>query len=396
MTPAPTSAQRLCHLLLNGTVFGLCYRSANWFAEQQGVQRAVATAWDAQIPFLPWMLLPYALSTVFFVASFWGVATQDALRTLSQRLLLATVLACLVFVLFPLRFSLVRPVLGSAWWAALYAALDMLDRPYNQLPSLHVAYCCIFWAALRARRSRPQALALALTLTLVAFSTLFTYQHHLPDVLAGGLLGWACIALVRPNRDQPRVALYYTLGVGVVLVLGWVWLPWWLTAYGAVSLMLVARAYALGDAQFLHKRDGRVPWWSWLLHGPYLLGYCLTWWAVQWWERGQPPLVQMAPHLWVGRRLTRAQARVLPPGCTVIDLANELSETPSLRGARYRAVPLLDLVSPDAATVERVLHLMHEALQCGQPVYLHCAMGYSRSRQIAASYLARHPASPLH
>lgn len=387
-----TWQQRLRHLLLNAAVFGLCYTSANLLAQRLDIHRTVAIALDAHLAFVPWMVLPYMLSGVFFVASFWAVDSVDALRVLSQRLLLATVLACLVFVLYPLHFSFVRPDVTLSLWAPWYLALGVLDQPYNQLPSLHVAYCHIFWCALRpCCASRAARIALLLTLSLVAVATLFTYQHHALDVLAGALLGWACTRVVQPRQQEPWVALYYALGAGVVVVLGLAWWPWWLTAYGAASLLLVARAYAMGDAHFLHKTRGRFAWWAWLLYAPYLLGYRLTWLGVQWRERKRPPFTQMAPGLWVGRRLTTAQARLLPADCTVLDLGNELSETPLLRTGRYHHVPLLDLALPGNADVERVLALVHDALQCGHPIYVHCAMGYSRSRRLAHAYLARHP-----
>jgi protein-tyrosine phosphatase len=70
----------------------------------------------------------------------------------------------------------------------------------------------------------------------------------------------------------------------------------------------------------------------------------------------------------------------------VIDLCCELPETPSLRHEHYRHVPLLDLHAPRASQVRQVLALLDESERAGQPVYLHCAMGYSRSRFIAALY----------
>lgn len=385
-------AQRLRHAALNAVVFGLCYPSANLLAHQQGVMRSVATPLDLHIPFVAWMVLPYLLSGVFFTSSFVVVRSVHALRALSQRLLMSTVLGCVVFVLLPLRFSLIRPGLEPGLLAGLYAVLGMVDRPYNQLPSLHVAYCCIFWGAWRPVCATCAArAALGLTLALVAVSTLFTYQHHLLDVGAGIALGWACVRWVSVHHTGPWVAFYYTLGAGVVVVLGLAWWPGWLTAYGTISLLLVARVYARRDARFLHKSGGRLPRWVWLLYAPYLLGYQLTWLCVQWRERNQPPFAELAPGLWVGRRLSQSQAKALPPGCVVVDLANELNETPALRTHRYYHVPLLDLVTPSPDEVARVLALVHDGLQSGHPVYLHCAMGYSRSRHMAGAYLARYP-----
>ena len=105
-----------------------------------------------------------------------------------------------------------------------------------------------------------------------------------------------------------------------------------------------------------------------------------------WRERHRPPFLQLGPGLWIGRRLTAAEASQLPSGCWVIDLSCELAETPVLRNARYRHVPLLDLHAPRATQIRRVLRLLAEREQAGDPVYLHCAMGYSRNRFIARIY----------
>lgn len=176
---------------------------------------------------------------------------------------------------------------------------------------------------------------LFLTLGLVSVATLFTYQHHVLDVLAGAVLGGTCVVLVQPQRQAPWVALYYALG----------------------------RA-----------------WWG-----------CWAWPGGRGGSRSTAQPACLAPVLWVGRRLSQAQLNFLPPGRTVVDLTNELSETPALRNTRYHQVPLLDLVARSTADVQRVLAITHDALQSGHPVYLHCAMGYSRSRNMASAYLAQHP-----
>lgn len=385
---APDSPMRWRHLVLNAGAFMLCYPAAAFHASQ-AARPSVATAWDAHIPWLPWTLLLYLATTLLLIASFRLVRTAQSLRLLSQRVLLATVSACLVFVTWPLQFSTPRATADSPVWSALFKVLHLLDSPYNQLPSLHVAYAVILWGPLRGLMRHPLwPIGLAVGLLGMSLSTLFTHQHHLLDVPAGAALGIACVWAVRPGSREPRVAFYYLMAAGAWWVLALAWVPVGWALYGSLSLLLVARAYAWGDADFLRKRDGRHPLWSWVLHAPYLAGYRLTWWAVQWRERRRRPACRrIHGALWVGRRLSARQVAQLPPGCTVIDLANELSETPALRRPPYHAIPLLDLVPPDPAVVRQVVALLDQELRAGRTVFLHCAMGYARSLRLADAYV---------
>ena len=218
---AATAQQRLAHLGITGGVFSLCYLLANALAQQRGIRRHIAFAWEAHTPFWPWMVLPYASSGILVCAALGLAPSQQGLRMLSQRLLLATVLAGLVFVLWPLQFSGQRPAVAPPLPAALFRALAWVDSPYNQFPSLHVTFCVLLWAPLRDLLVAPWARAmLAGWLLLTAASTLFSYQHHVLDVVGGGLLGLVCLYVVRPGRTQPPMGLYYLLAGGVAGVVG--------------------------------------------------------------------------------------------------------------------------------------------------------------------------------
>ena len=372
------------HLMANLIVFGLCYPLANLLAGQGGVTRHIVFELDHALPFMPWMVLPYMTSSLLFCLSFAAVRSVDELRTLSQRLMLCTVGASLAFLLYPLRFSFERPdVTGPP--SMLFDLLALVDQPYNQLPSLHVAYCVVIGTVLRAPLWRAW-------LVLVAVSTLFTWQHHLVDVLGGLVLGAGALLVIRPQRPAPGVAFYYLMASGVLIVLAQRWAQ---LMYPAMSCMLIARAYWRGDADFLAKRGGRFPLKSYLLYGPYLLGYWLTWQCVRLRERGHAPYLQLAPLLWVGRRLSGLEARLLPPGCAIVDLANELTETPALRRRDYAHVPLLDLAPPPPEAIERIAAIIAHHHAAGRQVYLHCAMGYSRSIFIARKYKERLSDVPL-
>jgi membrane-associated phospholipid phosphatase/rhodanese-related sulfurtransferase len=386
------AGERWIPLGLNAALFGVCYPATNYLGhlkQQQTSLGGVAMAWEAALPFMPWMVVPYMTSGLLFALSFLLVRGRGELSALSRRVAFATIVACLIFAAFPLRFELTRPAVDAVLPAWLFAQLSLVDRPYNQLPSLHVAYCVIFWPALRTvARAAWQRAALAGWLLLVAASTVFSYQHHVLDVAGGALLGVLAIRLLTvPSAAEIRkpVSFVYAM-LAALSLLAWIALGglWWL--YLCASLLLVARAYRTRSAGFLHKRDGRYPLWIWLLYAPYLAGYLLTWQLVRLRERHRPPFVQYGAGLWVGRRLSDAEAARLPADCVVIDLANELSETPALRGHVYRHFPLLDLDAPTMHSARHIIDAIAAFAREGRPIYLHCAMGYRRSREIAQLY----------
>ncbi|TWI61446.1 PAP2 superfamily protein [Pseudoduganella lurida] len=378
---------RAGHLLLNWLVFGLCYQASAHMAARLPAQHSVALAADHGLPFWPWTIVFYATSGIFFTLVFLAAPHAEALRVVSRRMLFCTVAAALVFALYPARFTWSRPVLDDVFLGAAYRLLDAVDRPFNQLPSLHVAYCVVFWLALHPLLGGWRRAVLGGWLALVALSTLTTWQHHVLDVAGGLLLGLAAALLVRPGTTrQTTVAFYYALMAGVTLHIGWFLLGYWLAVYGAACLALVALAYARRDPHFTRKRNGRHTIASWLLYWPYLAGYRLTWLLVRWRERHRAPFELAGPGLFIGRRLADAEARLLPPDCHVIDLCAELPETPALRRGWYRHLPLLDLQAPRPSQLRAILALMAAQHRQGHQIFLHCAMGYSRSRFIARLY----------
>ena len=390
----PSARERLALLAINGVAFQALYGACNLAAARAGVTRDIATRWDALVPFVPWMLLPYMTSVPLLVAAFAIVPDRQGLRALSQRCLLATALATLVFALWPLRMATVDAPPATPLLAALARLLKGLDQPFNQWPSLHVAYCVVLWPALRdAVRPAVGRLMIAAWLTLVVASTVFAHRHFLPDVAGGLALGALCRAVVPARRETPAVAFYYLVTAIAALVLGltvlWLVPCLWLAA----GFAGVALAYARGDVDFLHKRRGGFPVGVWLLHAPYIVGYRLTWHLVRWRERGGAPVAPFAEGVWIGRRLAHDELALLPPDCAVIDLASELTGTPQLRD-RTQSFGLLDIVPPAPARLAAILDAIDAQRALGRPVFVHCAMGYRRSRQVALAWRARHDNPP--
>lgn len=158
-----------------------------------------------------------------------------------------------------------------------------------------------------------------------------------------------------------------------------------LLAWPGLSFLGVGRAYAGLGPRLLGKRaDGSLAAWAVALLLPYFL---LTWllWHVQRRLSAPPPCQEVAPGLWLGRRLLPAE---VPAGISlVVDLTAEFPEPGGVRrGRTYRCLPTLDGHVPSVAALAAVV----EALAGWPgPAVVHCAAGHGRSAMVAACVLLR-------
>lgn len=162
----------------------------------------------------------------------------------------------------------------------------------------------------------------------------------------------------------------------------------WTLAYPAVSLFLVAVAYASGHTRFLKKTGGRWPVTTVLIFAPYLIGAWCAWRCNM---RALPPWTEIVPGIVLGRRLVAGEAhRLLACGeIAVVDLAPELPECGLLTGQDYTHFPMLDLVPPTAVQLNEALRILQSRVDSGKPVFIHCTLGLYRGPLVLATWLAR-------
>ena len=187
-------------LVLFSLVFAVVYNFSMWYASRLENVPSFILSFEDRIPFLPWTIIPYLSSGVFFWAVFSRLNAKAALHTFLKRVLLMTVLAGIGFILMPLQYSYPKPEINNPVFGFLFRFLDGVDDPYNQSPSLHVAFAFAFWTVFREISSRWRMVA-AVWLILVALSTLTTYQHHLIDIFTGSILAHL-VFIIFPS--QPR------------------------------------------------------------------------------------------------------------------------------------------------------------------------------------------------
>jgi membrane-associated phospholipid phosphatase len=393
--PAAARPWKRAALWLSGLApfFYLTYGAANWLTTLRPSVPAVVFDWERHIPFLGWTIVPYWSINLFYAASLFVCTSASELDRHGRRLLTAQVVAVACFLLAPLRFTFAKPE-TSGLSGFLFDALLSFDRPYNQAPSLHIALLVILWTLYARhvpRRFRP---TLHVWFTLIGLSVLTTFQHHFVDVPTGALLGFACLWAWPDSGGSPfparftgdprrrALAVRYAFGAAAVaavaLASGGValWLLW-----ASLSLALVAAAYAcFGTHAFQKDSSGRMSLAARVLLAPYQLGAFVN---SRLWTRCEPGLAAVADGVYLGR-LPAGGDRGLLPGATLVDATAELPSPDGFLPAR--AFPMLDLVTPQAATLRAAAAAVERARRVG-PVLVACALGYSRSAAVVATWL---------
>ena len=354
--------------------------------------------WEKHIPFLAWTIVPYWSIDLLYGLSLFLSVDREELNRHGLRLLSAQLIAVTIFLVAPLRLvSTIPPERGifSPWFAALD---QVVSKPFNLAPSLHIALLVILWVHYARHVPRKWHWIMHGWALLIAVSVMTTYQHHFFDVPTGAALGFFCIWLwpdeggspmrgvkIAAGRRRRQLALYYLLGTGILTGMAWyfsgiaLWLLW-----PAFSLFMVSLAYgALGPALFQKNNQGQMSLAARILLLPYIQGVRINIWA---WTRHLPASVQVAGAVHIGRFPRRADAATHH----VVDLAAELPAP--ARNPLWHSIPMLDLVPPDPADLCRAARMLEEicrSQKCrGQTVLTCCALGFSRSAAAVVSWLA--------
>ncbi|MBL8236172.1 MAG: dual specificity protein phosphatase family protein [Bryobacterales bacterium] len=356
---SPENLRRLAWLAFLGPFFFLSYNLANGMAAAKEPDvPSIVFAWERFIPFLAWTIVPYWSSDLLYVASFWTCRTRTEIDRLGLRLVAIQVISVCFFVLFPLKLTLIRPLLHG-FNAYFFQTLVSFDLPYNQAPSLHVSLAYILWRQLRGP-------FWGAWFGLIALSALTTYQHHFIDIPTGLWAGVMVVALLpesqKPECSHPRLAFWY----GIVAA-GLVWLAfgfsWWILLWPGFSFSMVAAAYWTGNVELLGKTGHFPPVWMW----PY---GALAWINSLAWRSGTSVV---ADGVAVGRPELWGYG-------SVVDLTAELP----VRADAH--VPMLDLALPSMAQITAAVEAI-EGLIGRRPTLVCCALGYSRSAAAVAAWL---------
>ena len=422
----PTLKTSLLKLALVGILFYASYSLSNYYAASLAYVPEVAFAWERNIPFWEWTILPYWSLNLMYAAAFFLCRDTREQNRYVARLVSAQIVATTCFMLFPLHFGWPKPPTDGLW-GVMFDSLVAFDLPYNQSPSLHIALSIIVGAFYWTRFPKIR-LPILLWQSLIALSVLTTYQHHFIDVPTGALLGWLVLwgipkhgvspfrrpfgtqgrlktseasfceaktntvnfartseASFREAKTSPetrsreiKITILYLAGAVLSALLSffggvWLWMLW-----VSVSLSVVAFAYLTGNAAVFQKQaDGRLSAAATILLLPYLVGVRLN---MAYWLSGKVKTAQVRDGVWIGS--VSGISDDLP---AVLDVCAEYPH-PRYRGA-YRTLPLLDMVAPSENDLVQAALLLEALRRQHGKVLTCCALGYGRSAAVVLTWL---------
>ena len=388
-----TIGTRIKLVALCATVFSLFYNVNAWYASTLDYVPSFIFSFEQYIPFIPWTVIPYMTSGIFFVIVFFLCETRQELQTLTKRVVFVSVAAGLFFLLFPLKFSFIKPETSSALFNFFFQFIEKVDSPFNEAPSLHIAFAFIFWSVFR-NFTAPWRQVSAVWLVLLGLATLTTYQHHLLDVVTGAILGQLSFIVFPAEKNNFKLRNFYLancyfLGGWLVILLSLVVFEFYhasglILLWPALVLFLVGYHYQKNSIYFLKNNQGTISWYKKIVYFPYIGLYWLFW---KFLRKNKKP-IELIPKLYVSSRLDQLEFQDFKgnQNTLVYDFSAELEENNAIKGnSVYHAVPLLDIGAFDTIEIKRiVLEIIthYKELPKDGKILIHCTMGLSRSTLI--------------
>jgi protein-tyrosine phosphatase/membrane-associated phospholipid phosphatase len=353
-------------------------------------------SWERSLPLIPALIVPYFSIDLFYAGSVFLCRDRRELNHHAYRIVAAILISADGFVAFPLRFSFERPPVEGLN-GFLFGILSDFDKPFNQAPSLHVSLLMILWVRYAHYISGIARWALHAWFALIGISVLFVYQHHFIDIWTGFVVGVICLYALpeAPRRwdgfsltcdaQRRRLGFRYLTGalscaIVAATIQTWAWLLLWPVA----SLLLVALAYLGAGVAVFQKADGRQSWPARILLMPYLLG---AWTSYRLFTLSAPAMHEVIPGVYFGRRPRGGDLAQLA-SAAVLDLTVEFSAAQGVEPFVYRNIPILDLTTPEPAALSTAVTFIDYHVGA-RPVYVHCALGFSRSATVIAAWLVR-------
>ncbi|WP_326980956.1 phosphatase PAP2 family protein [Chryseobacterium sp. MYb264] len=393
-------SQKIYALLLCSVVFMMVYNYSAWYISKLENVPSFVFNFEKYIPFIPWAIIPYMTSGLFFGLVFFFCKTREELTVLTKRMLFVTVIAGICFLLFPLKFSLNKPEISSSIFGIPFQFLKIFDSPFNQAPSLHIAYAFIFWSVFR--NLKHGRIFLIIWLILLGISTLTTYQHHLIDVLAGGILAHVSF-IIFPYRKNDflyrnfQVANYYFLFSWLLLTVTllfhqfvtkfdstFLWITLWIKLWITFSLTLIGYQYQKNNIHFLKDKNGNISIFKKITYAPYLLMYQAFW---RFLRKNKKP-IEIVPNIYISSKPSTEDLLYfnVNKNTFVYDLSAEIEEIKSLKdNTKYQSVPFLDIGSFDIDQTRKLVTEItnnYYNLPKDGKILIHCTMGFKRSSVI--------------
>ena len=172
-------------------MFIVLYGATNWIAEQRSFSCKLWMDWELGIPLVPLMILPYLSLNLLTVTPLFTL-NEKQIRAMGNSMFVATLVASIVFLIFPAHIGFPRTTEHLGFWKPLFENLYSLDKSANTFPSLHIAYSSLVVRGIWTYARGMFSTLLMGWLLLIVAAVILTHQHHVIDVVGGLLLAEIC------------------------------------------------------------------------------------------------------------------------------------------------------------------------------------------------------------
>lgn len=189
----------LCVLLCT-----VLYLSSNCIVETLLSHHQLYLECEKDIPQVPGMILFYESYSLLVLLSFIYAKSPKNIRALSITMMVSSVIACAIFLLFPgeLGFSRTMNIQG---YESMFEVLHRMDKPHNLYPSLHITFSAISaFTLLRHTQKKRMQVLLILWVIMIALSVILTHQHHLFDIATGFVLAWITLKCIYLKLESAK------------------------------------------------------------------------------------------------------------------------------------------------------------------------------------------------
>lgn len=161
------------------------YPACNWLTSTREYTYKLYLQSELDIPLVQEFIWIYLSMYILFLTPPFFL-NNNQLIILGKRLVAATILSGLLFVIIPTELGFLRVIPDGAVYNSLYNSLFTIDLPHNMAPSLHIVYSSLFlFALINAIDSLKLQLFFGNWLILICAATIFVHQHHIIDVVSG-------------------------------------------------------------------------------------------------------------------------------------------------------------------------------------------------------------------
>ncbi len=184
-------------LVLGALPYGLINRFSAWRGTST-YNFEMSLDWD--LPFVPWMVIPYYSFYLYFPLAAWLGASNGFRRqglVFFQRLIVAAWIAFAMFLIFPVEIELRSQATGAeGLFGLLMAGLHEADAPYNAWPSVHVllGILVVFFVRFVERKNETwtplKGVSSWTACALLVASTVLIKQHYVFDAISGTALAF--------------------------------------------------------------------------------------------------------------------------------------------------------------------------------------------------------------